>query len=100
MFPTVVRSQFHDGRLVAMPWFTDAPLLFYRADLLEKYGLDVPATWEDLTEAAKTIQDGERAAGNERFWGYVWQGSAYRSEERRVGKAGVSTCRTRWWPEH
>src|SRR3546814_17924178 len=21
-----------------------------------------------------------------------------RSEERRVGKEGVSTCRTRWWP--
>src|SRR3546814_18842486 len=23
-----------------------------------------------------------------------------RSEERRVGKAGVSTCRSRWSPEH
>src|SRR3546814_2845916 len=25
-----------------------------------------------------------------------WQ----RSEERRVGKECVSTCRSRWWPEH
>src|SRR3546814_18646327 len=24
----------------------------------------------------------------------------YRSEERRVGKACVSTCRSRWWPYH
>src|SRR3546814_20982664 len=23
-----------------------------------------------------------------------------RSEERRVGKEGVSTCRSRWWPVH
>src|SRR3546814_13885934 len=23
-----------------------------------------------------------------------------RSDERRVGKECVSTCRTRWWPEH
>src|SRR3546814_7484227 len=23
-----------------------------------------------------------------------------RSDERRVGKAGVSTCRSRWWPVH
>src|SRR3546814_20353380 len=23
-----------------------------------------------------------------------------RSEERRVGKEGVSTCRSRWWPYH
>src|SRR3546814_11099866 len=22
----------------------------------------------------------------------------YRSEERRAGKEGVSTCRSRWWP--
>src|SRR3546814_12663699 len=24
----------------------------------------------------------------------------WRSEERRVGKEGVSTCRSRWWPYH
>src|SRR3546814_20218209 len=23
-----------------------------------------------------------------------------RSEERRLGKEGVSTCRSRWWPQH
>src|SRR3546814_15041509 len=23
-----------------------------------------------------------------------------RSEERRVGKGSVSTCRSRWWPDH
>src|SRR3546814_16642636 len=26
--------------------------------------------------------------------------SAQRSEERRVGKECVSTCRSRWWPSH
>src|SRR3546814_4858296 len=26
--------------------------------------------------------------------------AAQRSEERRVGKEGVSTCRYRWWPYH
>src|SRR3546814_14302126 len=25
---------------------------------------------------------------------------AIRSEERRVGKACASTCRSRWWPSH
>src|SRR3546814_19975740 len=25
---------------------------------------------------------------------------ASRSEERRVGQEGVSTCRSRWWPYH
>src|SRR3546814_15116345 len=26
--------------------------------------------------------------------------TADRSEERRVGKEGVSSCRSRWWPYH
>src|SRR3546814_11191760 len=31
----------------------------------------------------------------------AWFGAAVaRSEERRVGKEGVSTCRARWWPYH
>jgi trehalose/maltose transport system substrate-binding protein len=60
-----------------MPWFTDAGLLYYRKDLLEKYGRKVPETWQDLTETAKLVQDGERKAGNERMTGFVFQGRAY-----------------------
>src|SRR3546814_12161745 len=31
---------------------------------------------------------------------YASPGTVDRSEERRVGKEGVSTCRSRWSPEH
>ncbi|MGR6432603.1 ABC transporter substrate-binding protein [Rhizobium sp. PAMB 3174] len=76
-FPSIIESQTVDGKLVALPIFTDAPALFYRKDLLEKYGMEVPKTWEELTDTAKKIQDGERAAGSKDMWGYVWQGNAY-----------------------
>ena len=36
-----------------------------------------PQTWDELEEMAQTIQDGERAEGNQDFWGFVWQGNAY-----------------------
>ncbi len=75
-FPAIVENNTVDGKLVGMPWFTDAGLLYYRTDLLEKYGLEVPTTWDDFTAAAQTIQDGERA-DNPDFWGFVFQGNAY-----------------------
>jgi trehalose/maltose transport system substrate-binding protein len=76
-FPSIIQSQTVGGKLVALPIFTDAPALYYRKDLLDKYGVAVPKTWAELTTAAQTIQDGERAAGKGDFWGFVWQGNAY-----------------------
>jgi trehalose/maltose transport system substrate-binding protein len=76
-FPSIIESQTVNGKLVAIPFFTDAPALFYRKDLLEKYKLPVPKTWTEMASEAKTIQDGERAAGNKDFWGFVFQGNAY-----------------------
>jgi trehalose/maltose transport system substrate-binding protein len=75
--PSIIESQTVDGRLVALPLFTDAAALYYRKDLLEKHGAQVPTTWEELTETAKKIQEAERAEGNSDIWGFVWQGSAY-----------------------
>jgi trehalose/maltose transport system substrate-binding protein len=76
-FPAVVTNDIVEGRLVAMPWFTDAGVFYYRKDLLEKYGRPVPSTWREMTETARLIQEGERTAGNDRMWGYVFQGRAF-----------------------
>lgn len=76
-FETIVTNNTIDDRLVAMPWFTDAGVLYYREDLLEKHGHDVPTTWQELTETAREIKQAEREAGNDRMQGYVFQGRAY-----------------------
>jgi len=77
-FDAIIQNNTVDGKLVGIPWFTDAGLLYYRTDLLDKYGYDSPPeTWAELEDMAQTIQEGEREDGNQDFWGFVWQGNAY-----------------------
>ncbi len=56
-FKAIVDNNTVGGKLVAMPWFTDAGMLFYRKDLLEKHGKEAPKTWEELAATAKELQD-------------------------------------------
>jgi len=76
--PAAVQNQTVDGRLVAMPFNVEVGLLYYRTDLLAKYGFkQPPETWEDLARMAHSIQAGERAEGRKDFWGFVWEGAPY-----------------------
>src|SRR3546814_18642712 len=73
-------------RTTAPPAPPGGTLLFNAAKAHIK-GIDVdavlaPAEGLTLTAAAEVLN------------------AKYRSEERRVGKECVSTCRSRWWPSH
>jgi trehalose/maltose transport system substrate-binding protein len=73
----IVKNDTVKGKLVAMPWFGDFGMLYYRTDLLKKYGYSKPpTTWTQLFAMAKKIQDGEHAS-NPNFYGFVFQGNAY-----------------------
>jgi trehalose/maltose transport system substrate-binding protein len=75
-FPPIVAANTVNGQLVGVPWFTDAGILYYRKDLLEKHGRQVPTTWAELTETAQIVLEKERAE-NPNFWGLVFQAKAY-----------------------
>ncbi len=73
----IVQNDTIAGKLVAMPWFGDFGMLYYRTDLLKKYGYSAPpTTWQQLFAMAKKIQDGERSS-SPNFSGFVFQGNAY-----------------------
>ncbi len=76
--PEALRNATVNGKLVAMPLENVAGALYYRTDLLKKYGYaHPPESWDELEKVAARIQAGERAGGNRNFWGFVWQGAPY-----------------------
>jgi len=76
-FAPIVKNNTVNGKLIAIPWFTDAGILFYRKDLLDKYNQKAPETWQELAKTAQTVLEGERKAGNEKLVGFVFQAKAY-----------------------
>jgi multiple sugar transport system substrate-binding protein len=68
-----VESNTYEDKVYGVPWFTDAGLLYYRKDLLEKAGFSgPPATWNDLKEQANKIMQDEGTK-----FGFVFQGAEY-----------------------
>jgi multiple sugar transport system substrate-binding protein len=73
-FPGSVEAATHEGRIYAVPWFLDAGVLYYRRDLLDKYGLAPPRTLPELIHAARLILERE---AHPQLTGFVWQGKQY-----------------------
>ena len=71
--PAPVESCTYKGAVYGVPWFTDAGLLYYRKDLLEKSGFSgPPETWEELQQQATRVT-GESDAED----GFVFQAAEY-----------------------
>ncbi len=60
------------GKLYRIPTYTGAGLLYYRQDLLQQAGRELPQTFSDLLEISKALQ-GQGLVQ----WGYLWQGKQY-----------------------
>ncbi|MGY3724878.1 carbohydrate ABC transporter substrate-binding protein, CUT1 family [Granulicatella balaenopterae] len=48
-----------DGENYSMPLYSHAQVMWYRKDLLEQAGLEVPKTWAEFAEAAKALTTDE-----------------------------------------
>jgi len=75
--PGLIGNDTVSGKMVAIPYFAEVSLLYYRTDLLRRYHFaEPPRTWSELEQQARVIEVGERSGGDRQFWGYLWQGAA------------------------
>jgi multiple sugar transport system substrate-binding protein len=79
------------GQIYGVPLFTDAALLYYRKDLLEKYNFPPPATWAELVRQAKTILTHEKGSHLTGFSGQFkqYEGLVCNMMEYIVGNGGA-----------
>ena len=70
--PAYAAANVINGKIVAMPAFADAMFMYYRRDLLEKYKIAEPKTWDELAAAASKIQ---KAEGDPNLQGLSIQGA-------------------------
>lgn len=71
-----ILANIYKGKIYGMPLFIDSGILYYRIDLLSKYGFNPPDTWPEMVEQAKVIVSGEKALGNN-IYGFSGQFKQY-----------------------
>lgn len=62
----------YKGKLYRIPHASDAGVLYYRKDLLEKINVKPPETFNEMVQISRKLQQQENIT-----WGYLWQGKQY-----------------------
>lgn len=53
----------YDGGIYAVPTIQDFPMMYYRTDILNKLGLEVPETWDELYDVLRELQRNKFSIG-------------------------------------
>ena len=89
--PATVKSATYFNKLYAYPSTSDGGLLYYRKDLLDKYKLKPPTTFDEMKTACDKIQAGEKDDKLECFAGQYnkYEGLTVNFAEAVNGAGGV-----------
>lgn len=68
-FPSALLAETVDGTLTGIPIVTEQEIIYYRKDLFEQAGINVPTTMEELEAAAKYFNDPSKG-----MFGFVSRG--------------------------
>ena len=89
--PATVDSATYFGKLYGYPFTSDGGLLYYRTDLLDKYSVKPPTTFDEMKAACDKIQAGEKDSKLGCFAGQYnkYEGLTVNFDEAVHGAGGV-----------
>ncbi|WP_406089757.1 ABC transporter substrate-binding protein [Streptomyces sp. NBC_01013] len=84
LLPQALGLTTFDKRVFSLPLDVEPMVMHYRTDLFDRYGLDVPRTWDEFEEASRTVRrkaPGRRLTafatdGGSQFAAFAWQAGA------------------------
>jgi len=79
LLPGFVDGATVDGKTYAVPYYAGSKYIFYRTDLFQKAGIEVPTTMDEFVQAAIALkQDNPKPANFSGFWfpGQDWRNGA------------------------
>jgi N,N'-diacetylchitobiose transport system substrate-binding protein len=85
LLPGFVEAGTADGVTSAVPLYAGSKVVFYRTDLFEAAGLEVPTTLDEFVAAAETLTE---ASDNPNFSGFHFPGADWRNGVAFVWDAG------------
>jgi multiple sugar transport system substrate-binding protein len=59
-----IMANTYSGKIYGIPLFIDSGMLFYRKDLLDRYGFSAPTTWDEMVYQARQVRAEEAKKGN------------------------------------
>lgn len=75
-----------DGKTYAVPYYAGSKYIFYRTDLFEKAGLEVPTTMDEFVDTAVKLKDANPEPAN--FSGFWLPGQDWRNGAAFIWDAG------------
>ena len=112
--PLVEQLALYEGRFVGIPFDIPIFILMYRRDILDKYNIDVPTTYEEFSAAVQAISQVEKANGifgtglqaksghyslecdwTQAVWGHG--GSIFRKDKKFSGNDSQGIAGLKWY---
>ena len=86
LLPGFVDGATVDGKTYAVPYYAGSKYIFYRKDLFEKAGIEVPTTMDEFVHAAVDLKKANPKPAN--FSGFWFPGQDWRNGAAFVWNAG------------
>ncbi|HEU4540832.1 MAG TPA: extracellular solute-binding protein [Jiangellaceae bacterium] len=85
LLPGFVEAGTADGVVSAVPLYAGSKVVFYRTDIFEEAGVEVPTTLDEFIEVAETLT---AASDNPNFSGFYFPGADWRNAVAFIWDAG------------